>query len=677
MQNDFVIRNKLILVMGMQRSGTTALLYALGQDPALHIENESPEGPIYDNYRLRPEPEIRSILWGFRRRVVLKPVVEVEYRELEEVLEEFRSYQPKVAWIYRDPVNVWSSAKRTFSLPPDEFDAWLAKWVNGNASALRAIRGSMGDQIGVVRYEDLINHRPVFDELCRFLGVSVHNNLFWREDQKKGRRSLPESVQAKIERATGAILRELDEVRLRVPSDAQSGAIGLAEVMSSSHWHLDLHHEAQAELLASGDPRGMARVEIQTPGTGGPADVQLSWGGLKLMEGREYTVFFWARAERRRLAHLLASRNQDPWEELGLCETIELSTEWQPIGRRFRPTKSMDNARVYLDLGGEEGWVEVSDPIVGSPLFACHRMEIHDGAAAHFEAVEGALDAVRIRIDQLPTVSESAVQAVAGFMQLHEGRVYTLVFSARAHELRTIAVSVGLPRDPWIGLGLYEAAEVTTKWQTFRYRFHAPSNSDARLYFDLGQSPAAVEIGSIDLFEAQGRVHDVFTAEGAECHLEFPSEDPSSVRAIMHSPTQEANAVQLYIPVIPVTAGKRYAVTFRARADAPRDISFGVGLGVDPWNGLGLYEPVGLWRTWKTYHFEFVSLESADSVRILFDIGGSDIPAELADYSVEPVDDTISAAEVERLGWVAQSLKQNPALSLGEGVSHSTSKSSG
>ena len=40
-----------------------------------------------------------------KRRVILKPVVEAEYREIDDVIQEL-DHDPLIAWIYRDPIDV-------------------------------------------------------------------------------------------------------------------------------------------------------------------------------------------------------------------------------------------------------------------------------------------------------------------------------------------------------------------------------------------------------------------------------------------------------------------------------------------------------------------------------------------------------------------------------------------
>ena len=259
-----ICRNKLIMVMGMQRSGTTALLYALGQDPSVQIENEEPEGPLYNQYRLRPAHEMHPELMRIKRRVILKPVVEAEYREIDDVIQEFLAYDPLIAWIYRDPIDVWSSAKRTFHLSPEDFSDWLNRWVKGNESALRSLSGRFRDRIRAVDFHDLIQHREVFNSLCEFLHLEPRNNLFWREDPKKGHRSLPEDLQDRIESETRSVIEKLHEhwikparELLHFESDSQP-----EKSLPCSSWGLRTHYGAVAKMTSIPD-RGGTRFSIE------------------------------------------------------------------------------------------------------------------------------------------------------------------------------------------------------------------------------------------------------------------------------------------------------------------------------------------------------------------------------------------------------------------------------
>jgi hypothetical protein len=59
--------------------------------------------------------------------------------------------------------------------------------------------------------------------------------------------------------------------------------------------------------------------------------------------------------------------------------------------------------------------------------------------------------------------------------------------------------------------------------------------------------------------------------------------------------------LQLQQPSVPVEAGKRYVLTFRARADAPREISVSLMQQAEPWRTVGASFTVRLNARWQEY----------------------------------------------------------------------------
>jgi hypothetical protein len=130
-------RKSLIMIMGVQRSGTTALFDALAAAPGISPRNESKSDTIYDDYFLRPEPEIRAVLHSLPGTVLLKPVRESERRTPLQVAEEYRDYDLRIIWLYRDPVNVFFSYVRLGWCEDSPAAAlWFAmEWSNRNEEA--------------------------------------------------------------------------------------------------------------------------------------------------------------------------------------------------------------------------------------------------------------------------------------------------------------------------------------------------------------------------------------------------------------------------------------------------------------------------------------------------------------------------------------------------------------
>ena len=183
--------------MGYQRSGTNALFDSIerggGCIPMVDVE----ESEIYDQFDLRPEPEIRKILHDSPAPVLLKPVNDTKKRSIEDVFNEYRDYDLKVIYLYREPVHVFGSQ---VTLWPhfDDVEEFIHLWNKRNGYALH-LSADWKDQLAIVSYADLISDPDVFNEVCAYLGVP--GKYLFRRDQKLGSH-LPDEIQKKIETET-------------------------------------------------------------------------------------------------------------------------------------------------------------------------------------------------------------------------------------------------------------------------------------------------------------------------------------------------------------------------------------------------------------------------------------------------------------------------------------------
>jgi len=636
--NRIIYRDKLIMVMGMQRSGTTALLYALGQDPSVQVENEEPAGPLYDNYRLRPASVIHGELIRRKRRVLLKPVLEAEYREIDEVIEEFNVYDPLVVWIYRDPIDVWSSAKNTFSLSAGDMTDWLQRWVKGNESALRSLNGPFRDRIRAVSYTDLIEQREVFLTLCDFLRLEPRNNLFWRENPKKGHRSLPESIRLLIERKTHHVMSRLENNRLRPLATLPSARMTLDadEADTRASWIIRTNNDASAFTSMPPNVSWATRVNIDSTSTSNPWDVQAFSRPFSVLAYRPYIAACWIRSDKPRDVELVLAQDHEPWEGLGFSRKVQVTPEWQHLGVRFTAHSDEPLASLRFDLGGDTTSIEISPMKVGSSLFDLNQLDCHHGTSGRVELCPDDASVVRVTIEELPTTEPTAIQLTAGHLLLQAGQRYVLAARLRASEPRPVQISVGQATEPWELRGLCQVIDLLNEWSTHIFDFLATVGGESRVYFDLGQSSATVDIRFVTLFPAANRIHQFFLQNGAGCELEFPESEPSAVRARAKvSEMKNGEDIQLTIPGIKLKGEGRYRITFRARGDFAREFGFGVGRNEEPWNDLGIYHKVIAGRSWNPFYYEFIANEDCDNARVIFDIGQSSTPIEIANFLIE------------------------------------------
>lgn len=205
-------RKSLIMIMGVQRSGTTALFDILAEASGVSPRQESPGDEIYDDFYLRPETEIRGVLHSLPGTVLLKPVRESERRDPLEVAAEYRDYDLRIVWLYRDPVNVFHSYVRRGWCEDSTAAAYsfALDWCRRNFGGIAAAE-TLGDRMLVACYDDLTTHRPLVFDLAGRLGLRTTRQL--REDSSGGRRALPAESQRILEEYTEVARRGLDARR--------------------------------------------------------------------------------------------------------------------------------------------------------------------------------------------------------------------------------------------------------------------------------------------------------------------------------------------------------------------------------------------------------------------------------------------------------------------------------
>ena len=210
---------ELIMVMGVQRSGTNVLFDSLATDRTLSAFPEDIDSAFYCNFLLRPLSEVAPLIERAPGRVLLKPISETGTRGLTKVAEEYRSYPLHFVWIYRDPVNVFDSMRRERWLAADEVDhpAHIRGWCKRNEYALQFQQQSP-EQIAIVRYEDLCFDPAVFRQLTRWLGLDC--NSYFRKDNAKGRNHVAVVAQRNIDAGTADALGALDAARTFRPRRA-------------------------------------------------------------------------------------------------------------------------------------------------------------------------------------------------------------------------------------------------------------------------------------------------------------------------------------------------------------------------------------------------------------------------------------------------------------------------
>ncbi len=220
---------ELIMVMGTQRSGTNALFGSLASDKRVVPFNESIDNRIYHNYRLRSLSDFGDVVDTAAGPVLLKPICETLYRTIEDVIKEYRGYDLRIVWIYRDPVNVFYSMHQEGWIPFDEIgnDGHIKQWNRRNRMASETCQRHP-DLMAIVRYEDVLTDLKVFSRLRDWL--RLESRPCFRLDSERGRRQVPIAVQREIDEGTTQVLKALDAARTFRPGIISHLRLRLAKI---------------------------------------------------------------------------------------------------------------------------------------------------------------------------------------------------------------------------------------------------------------------------------------------------------------------------------------------------------------------------------------------------------------------------------------------------------------
>jgi hypothetical protein len=207
---------KLILVMGVQRSGGTTFLHAFNRDPNLTILKQVTHSEIYSDTHLRPEAQIRDYLCGCKKTVVLEPKSETKFRDLSTVLNEFAAYPITVLWNYANPVSVYARRLKRYPHKAGiaHEEEFIQMWLQRQQRALDAYKEYPNTMV-FVRLEDIVQDPRVFWKTCAALGIRGTYRFY--KDKECVQSQLSTDTRQRIEQGTAEMINVLDQKRIRIP----------------------------------------------------------------------------------------------------------------------------------------------------------------------------------------------------------------------------------------------------------------------------------------------------------------------------------------------------------------------------------------------------------------------------------------------------------------------------
>ena len=124
--------------------------------------------------------------------------------------------------------------------------------------------------------------------------------------------------------------------------------------------------------------------------------------------------------------------------------------------------------------------------------------------------------------------------------------------------------------------------------------------------------------------------------DGNAARLVHPADNPAAARLEITKADGTDWHLQFKQGPLPVRAGEYYTAAFRARADKPRSLNYGVGQAHEPWQNLGLSASAGLTAEWKAFRAGFVATGDDGDARLSFSFGGTMTAVEIADVVLAP-----------------------------------------
>jgi hypothetical protein len=117
---------------------------------------------------------------------------------------------------------------------------------------------------------------------------------------------------------------------------------------------------------------------------------------------------------------------------------------------------------------------------------------------------------------------------------------------------------------------------------------------------------------------------------GSEAVLDVSPDRPGVLRVqIVRADGPAPSSIQLNGPGISVKAGEPYALSFRARAEGARQITYGLGTAKTPSTGLGFSRQVAIGLEWQDFSDTFTLASEDASARVYFGVGGNPASIEV------------------------------------------------
>lgn len=430
--------------------------------------------------------------------------------------------------------------------------------------------------------------------------------------------------------------------------------------------------------------------------------IQLVQPGIPMEQGKEYKLSFQAKAEEARTM-IVDISNTSSWSRYLADTTLDLTTDWKDYEYTFTVTTASDaNARLEFNLGkqnsvataylknvklvqtGNEIEIEESATTADGNYVRNGGFEVGEGRLSYWTVNTGETGASvsvtnkkdtvnKIYVRELKTVgaeglSANDVTVSQADLALAAETTYAFAMDAYAEKAATINVKVA---------GVDYPVELTTEKQTFVFDVTTPAElTDTSLVLGLG-SETAVYVDNISVKDKSLIINGSFDngmsgwtpySYLGDVKWEIVKDAGNNVMKYTIPDTGNTDwYIQLKQHNVNLEQGKKYKLTFRAKANVLRDIQFAFQRdgaihknedGSEDWTPYSKTEIVTVGKddkVWDTFSTIFEMTEPTDATTIMGitmgAVGGKQV-AELHeiyldDFVLEETDEEIPDDEEE------------------------------
>lgn len=196
---------KIVMILGYQRSGTSALISSFEKDEDYAIYTESNNSLLMYKWLLRPEKNIRFFL-NKTKKIITKPITESYIRTSGELFEEYKNYDIQYILLVRSVENIfYSNSKHDNEYYGNDIEKFIPLYNKRMKNTLTGLDKKNGL---VIKYEDIIDKPVIYDKICDFLGLK--GDYIFRKDSNLGLKNLSDNQQTILNNRTLEIKSKTD-----------------------------------------------------------------------------------------------------------------------------------------------------------------------------------------------------------------------------------------------------------------------------------------------------------------------------------------------------------------------------------------------------------------------------------------------------------------------------------